>query len=88
VIDRDLLQDSLAGVKRPVGLDLARFYVRDLFGHVINLSPRGSHRLVDPMPPIYRDFIIPVMGSLGTDVLRTFSGIIIDPSRGKLIFVK
>jgi hypothetical protein len=44
--------------------------------------------LVDPMPPIYRDFIIPVMGSLGTDVLRTFSGIIIDPSRGKLIFVK
>ena len=88
VIDRDHLQDSLAGIKRPIGLNLAGFYVRDLFGHVVNLAPRDSHRLVDPMPPIYHDFLIPVMGSLGTDVLRTFSGIIIDPSRGKLIFVK
>jgi hypothetical protein len=88
VIDRDHLRDSLAGVKRPIGLNLPQFYIRDLSGHVINLAPRGTHRLVDPMPPIYRDFLIPVMGSLGTDMLRTFSGIIIDPSRGKLIFVK
>jgi hypothetical protein len=40
------------------------------------------------MPPIYHDFNVPVLGALGTDVLRTFRGIIIDPSRNRLIFVK
>jgi hypothetical protein len=88
IVDKNHLQDSLAGGHRPIGLNIAQFLIRDLFGHTINLAPRGSHRLVDPMPPIYHDFNVPVMGSLGTDVLRTFSGIIIDPSRGKVIFVK
>ncbi len=86
--DKTHLDDSLAGGHHPVGLALAQFTTRDLFGHEVNLISRGSHRLIGPMPPIYHDFLIPVMGSLGTDVLRTFSGIIIDPSRGKLIFVK
>ena len=87
-VDKSHLLDSLAGGHRPLGLELGPFLIRDLFGHVINLAPRGKHRLIDPRPLIYHDFNIPVMGSLGTDILRTFSGIIIDPSRGKLIFVK
>ena len=87
--DKTHLEDSLAGGHHPVGLVLAQFMIHDLSGKSINLAPHGSHRLIDPMPKIYHDFIYPVMGSLGTDVLRTFSGIIIDPSRGKLlIFVK
>ncbi len=88
VIDKNHLRDSLAGKKRPIGLNLAQFIIHDVFGHAINLAPRGPHRAIDPMPPIYHDFNVPVMGALGTDVLRTFSGIIIDPSRGRLIFVK
>jgi hypothetical protein len=87
-IDNQHLKDSLSGNKRPIGLNVAQFIIRDASGHAINLALRGQHRLVTPMPPIYHDFNVPVMGALGTDVLRTFSGIIIDPSRGKLIFVK
>ncbi len=87
-IDKIHLQDSLAGKPQPIGLEVNRFLIRDRSGHVINLAPRGTHRLIDPMAPIYHDFNVPVMGTLGTDVLRTFRGIIIDPSRGKVIFVK
>jgi hypothetical protein len=87
-VEQNHLQDSLAGGNRPIGLELGPFLIRDLSGHVYNLARRNPHRLVDPMPPIYHDFNIPVMGSLGTDVLRTFSGIIIDPSRGRVIFEK
>ena len=81
-------EDSIAGGNHPVGLVLDRFIVHDLSGHTIDLVSHGSHRLVDAMPPIYHDYNVLVLGALGTDVLRTFSGIIIDPSRGKLIFVK
>ncbi len=88
IIDKNHLRDSLAGKTRPIGLDLKQFIVHDAFGHAINLISHGSHRMVDPMPQIYHDFNVPVMGALGMDVLRTFSGVIIDPSRNKLIFVK
>jgi hypothetical protein len=88
IIDKNHARDSLAGKTRPIGLNLAQFIIHDVFGHAINLAPRGPHRMIDPMPKIYHDFNVPVMGALGTDVLRTFSGIIIDPSRGRLIFVK
>lgn len=86
--DKKHLADSLAGGKHPVGIVLDQFITHDLSGRAVNLISHGSHRWVDPRPDIYHDFIYPVMGSLGTDVLRTFRGIIIDPSRGKLIFVK
>lgn len=87
-IDRQHIADSIAGHPRGIGLTVAQFIVHDLFGNAINLAPRGPQRWIDHMPPIYHDFNIPVMGALGTDVLRTFRGIIIDPSRGKLIFIK
>jgi len=88
IIDRQHLRDSLSGLKRPIGLNLAQFTITDLSGHPINLASRGSHRTVVELPAIYHDLTVPVLGNLGTDVLRTFSGIIIDPSRNKLIFVK
>ncbi len=86
--DKKHLDDSLAGGHRPVGIVLNAFITHDRFGHAVDLIGHGSHRWVEPMPPIYHDFLYPVMGALGTDVLRTFSGIIIDPSRKTLIFVK
>lgn len=80
--------DSIAGRRRPIGIKVKDFIVHDLAGREINLAVRGEARYIADMPPIYHDFNVPVMGALGTDVLRTYSGLIIDPTRGKLIFVK
>ncbi|HZK76068.1 MAG TPA: hypothetical protein VFD13_04095 [Candidatus Kapabacteria bacterium] len=88
IVERQHNADSIAGNKRAIGLSVAQFTVHDLGGHAINIADHGPHRVVTEPPPIYHDLTVPVMGALGTDVLRTFSGIIIDPSRNKLIFVK
>ncbi len=87
-VERQHAADSISGTKRPIGLSVAQFDLHDLFGQTINIAGRGPHRIVVLAPAIYHDLTIPIMGTLGTDVLRTFSGIIIDPSRNKLIFVK
>lgn len=88
IVERQHKADSAAGNTRAIGLSLAQFIVHDLNGHAINIADHGAHRVVTDPPAIYHDLTVPVMGTLGTDVLRTFSGIIIDPSRNKLIFVK
>ena len=88
IVDRQHDADSASGTKRPIGLRLGQFVLHDLFGHSIDIANRGPGRIVVNMPAIYHDLTVPIMGTLGTDVLRTFSGIIIDPSRNKLIFVK
>ncbi|HEY3876517.1 MAG TPA: hypothetical protein VGM92_13660 [Candidatus Kapabacteria bacterium] len=81
-------KDSLAGLKRPIGIHITHFFTRDVFGSSIDFASYGTARYIEGMPPIYHDFNVPVLGALGTDVLRTFRGIIIDPSRNRLIFVK
>ncbi len=88
IVEKQHAEDSITGTKRTIGLSVAQYYLHDLSGHAINISDRGPHRIVTLPPAIYHDLTIPVMGTLGTDILRTFSGIIIDPSRNKLIFVK
>lgn len=88
IVNRQIIKDSLAHDVRPIGLNLGQFIVHDLAGHAINLASHGPHRAIVPLLDIYHDLTVPVLGALGTDVLRTFSGIIIDPSRNKLIFVK
>ena len=88
IVERQHAADSITGAKRPIGLRLGQFMLHDLFGHSIDIANRGSGRIVVNMPAIYHDLTVPIMGTLGTDVLRTFSGSIIDPSRNKLIFVK
>jgi hypothetical protein len=81
--------DTLAGHPgRPLGLNLNEFIIGKLSGHTENIACRGSHREIAPLPPEYHDLNVPVLGTLGTDVLRTFSAIIIDPSRNKLVFVR
>jgi len=87
-IDRQILEDSINGKKRPLGLTLSKFVVGKDIGHPVNIAGRGPRRLVEPIPDIFKDLNVPVLGTLGTDVLRTFSGIIIDPSRNKLIFIR
>jgi hypothetical protein len=88
IVERQHRADSLAGNKRAIGLSIEQFILHDLGGHTINIANRGRHRVVTDPPPIYHDLTVPVLGTLGTDVLRTFKGIIIDPSRNKLILVK
>jgi len=87
-IDKQILKDSLDGIRRPLGLNLGKFVVGRDAGHPVNLATRGTKRVIDPLPAIYHDLNVPVLGTLGTDVLRTFSAIIIDPSRNKLIFIR
>ncbi len=88
IVAREHAADSISGTKRAIGLNVGQFILHDLFGHSINIADRAPHRVVTLPPPMYHDLTVPVMGTLGTDVLRTFRGIIIDPSRNKLIFVK
>jgi hypothetical protein len=87
-IDKQILKDSLDGNKRPLGLTLSKFVVGKEAGHPVNLATRGPKRVIDPLPAIFKDLSVPILGTLGTDVLRTFSAIIIDPSRNKVIFIR
>ncbi|MDP4198377.1 MAG: hypothetical protein Q8922_04335 [Bacteroidota bacterium] len=88
LLDKQYLQDSLSGVKRPLGLSLTDFRVRMLSGQSDNLAGRSPHRIVAGLPKEYHDLSVPLLGTFGTDILRTYSALIIDPSRQKLIFVK
>ncbi len=76
-------KDSLTGKTITAGLSLAEFDLDD-----INIARRSPHRWVEPQPAIFKDLSIFIMGTLGTDVLRTFSGMIIDPARTKVLLVK
>ena len=71
------------GEKRNVGFNLGQFIVGGE-----NIASRSPHRAIAELPAQYHDLNVAVLGTLGTDVLRTFSGIIIDPSRSKVILVK
>ena len=75
--------DSLTGRKPSVGLSLQNFTVLGA-----NLARHSPHRFVAPLPPVFKDLSEPIMGTMATDVLRTFSALIIDPSRTRIILVK
>jgi hypothetical protein len=49
---------------------------------------KNPKRLVRELPPLFKDLSVQVMGSMGTDVLRTFSAMIFDPSREQVTLVK
>jgi len=82
-LSKAMQPDSLTGKVPSVGLSLATF---DLMGN--NIAWRNPHRIVEAQPAVFRDLSIFILGSIGNDVLRTFSGLIIDPVRTKLVLVK
>ncbi len=89
IIAKQAHADSLANRPgRPLGLNLSEFTVGKGTPQAQNIAGRGPHREIAQLPAQYHDLSIATLGTLGTDVLRTFSGLIIDPSRNKLVFVK
>jgi hypothetical protein len=71
------------GQKQKVGLNVGSFRIGGR-----NIASFGAHRAVDPMPDAFKDLSVTILGTLGNDVLRKFSGIIIDPTRQSLYFVR
>jgi hypothetical protein len=88
LLEKQAYKDSIAGKKRPLGFSLEQFVVKDLYGNDLNLAKRSPRRTIVEAPAMYKDLSVAVLGTAGTDFLRTFSAIIIDPSRNKVIFVK
>jgi hypothetical protein len=82
-LSKAMKKDTLTGKVPPVGLSLASF---KMMGY--NIAPRSPHRWVEEQPAIFKDLSIFILGELGNDVLRTFSGIIIDPARTKFVLIK
>ena len=82
-LSKEVVTDPATGQKSKVGLNVAAFVIGGQ-----NIAKRSPHRAVDELPPAFHDLSINIMGTLGTDVLRTFSGLIMDPSRNSIILVK
>ncbi|HET6513425.1 MAG TPA: hypothetical protein VFH43_14635 [Candidatus Kapabacteria bacterium] len=83
IFEKETEIDSLTGRKKTPGFSLATFRLANR-----NIASHNPKRLVNDLPPLFKDLNVPVLGSLGTDVLRTFSAVIFDPSRGKVVLVK
>lgn len=83
MVERETETDSLTGKRKLPGFELTTFR---LGKH--DIASRSPRRAVRELPAVYKDLNIPVLGSIGTDVLRTFSALIFDPSRMKITFVK
>jgi hypothetical protein len=75
--------DPVTNKKKKLGFSLAQF---KLAGQ--NIAPNNPRRTVEELPPLFRDLSVPIMGTMATDVLRTFSAIVIDPARSRVILVK
>ena len=71
------------GAPPKVGLNVGTFKIGGK--NIAGLSP---HRAVDPLPPAFHDLSVNIIGTLGNDVLRKFSALIIDPSRQSLYFIR
>lgn len=83
LFEKNIEEDSLTGKKSIPGFSLATFKIGKS-----NIANRNPKRIVKDLPALFKDLNISVMGSMGTDVLRRFSAMIFDPSRGKVILVK
>lgn len=75
--------NEITGQKPKVGLNVSTFKVGGR-----NIAKFSAHRAVDPMPDAFKDLTVTVLGTLGTDVLRTFSGLVIDPSRQAIYLIR
>ena len=77
-------KDSLAGKKRePERIQVETF---ELGGE--DIAKRDPRRVVADLPPIFRNLNIFITGTVAIDVLRTFSAVIIDPEKSRVILVK
>jgi hypothetical protein len=83
IFEKETTVDSVTGKTITPGFSLATFRIGDR-----NIAKQNPKRLVRDLPPLFKDLTVPVMGSIGTDVLRTFSAMIFDPSREMVTFVK
>lgn len=83
LFEKETEVDSTTGKKITPGFSLATFRIGNR-----NIAKQNPRRLVRDLPPLFKDLSVPVMGSMGTDVLRTFSAMIFDPSREMVTFVK
>ncbi len=83
IVEKETEVDSLTGRKKLPGFSLATFRIGNR-----NIAKQNPRRLVRELPPLFKDLNVPVMGSMGTDVLRTFSAMIFDPSREQVTLVK
>lgn len=83
IFEKETVTDTLTGKKITPGFSLATFRIGNR-----NIAKQNPKRLVSELPPLFKDLTVPVMGSIGTDVLRTFSAMIFDPSRETVTFVK
>jgi hypothetical protein len=87
-LKQQYLKDSTEGVRRPLGFNLGQFYLKTTTGQSENLAKRSPHRTVSNLPKQYHDLNVPLLGSLGTDFLRTFSAVIIDPSGQRILLIR
>jgi hypothetical protein len=83
IFEKETETDSVTGKKITPGFSLATFRIGNR-----NIAPQSPRRLVKDLPPLFKDLSVQVMGSIGTDVLRTFSAMIFDPSRNKVTLVR
>jgi hypothetical protein len=83
LFEKETEVDTLTGKKITPGFSLATFRVGNR-----NIASQSPKRLVKDLPPLFKDLSVQVMGSMGTDVLRTFSAMIFDPSRNKVTLVR
>lgn len=83
IVERETVVDSLTGRKTLPGFSLATFRIGDR-----NIAKQNPKRLVRELPPLFKDLSVQVLGSMGTDVLRTFSAMVFDPSREQVTFVR
>jgi len=83
LLKKQAVTDPKTGQKDKVGLNLGKFIIGGE-----NIAKRSPHRAVDALPAAFHDLSVQIMGTLGNDVLRTFSALIIDPSRSAIYLVK
>lgn len=83
LFEKETELDPLTGKKKTPGFSLAQFRVGDR-----NIAKQSPRRIVKDLPPLFKDLNISVMGSIGTDVMRSFSAMIFDPSRANVTLVK
>lgn len=75
--------DPVTGQKQKVGLNVGVFKIGGR-----NIASFNAHRAVDPTPDAFKDLSVTILGTLGNDVLRKFSELIIDPGRQAIYLVK
>lgn len=82
-LENEMKEDPLTGQRPKVGIKVASFKIGNA-----EIASREPKRNVQTLPPAFKDLSITIMGTIGTDVMRTFEGIIIDPTNSRIVFVK